>query len=69
MGAAKKKPTVREWSDAGPIGSASEVTWQKEQLGFRIDAFLRSRGWTHTSSTPGCFWMRAEADRLRETNR
>jgi len=57
MGAAKKKPTVREWSDAGPIGSTSEARWQEEQLVFRVDAFLRSRGWADTSSTPGCFWM------------
>ena len=56
MGAAKKKPTVREWSDAGAIGSVAEAKWQGEQLQFRVDAFLRSRGWTHSSSTPGSFW-------------
>ena len=57
MGARAKKKTVREWSDAGPIGSMSEARWQSEQLGFRIDAFLRSRGWAHTSATPGSFWL------------
>jgi hypothetical protein len=48
---------AREWSDADAIGSTSEVRWQKEQLGFRIDAFLRKCGWTHTSSTPGSLWL------------
>ena len=57
MGKPAKKQTVREWSNAGPIGSASEAMWQEEQLGFRIDAFLRSRRWAHTSTTPGRFWM------------
>ena len=57
MGVAKKKPSVREWSDAGAIGSVAEAKWQGEQLQFRVDAFLRSRGWTHSSSTPGSFWM------------
>lgn len=55
MGRTKK--TTREWTDAGDIGSTSEARWQEEQLGFRLDAFLRKRGWDHTSSTPGSFWM------------
>jgi hypothetical protein len=46
-----------KWSDAGPIGSTSEARWQEEQLGVRIDAFLRERCWKQTSSTPGYFWM------------
>jgi hypothetical protein len=54
---AKKKREPREWTDADPIGSTSEARWQEEQLGFRIDAFLHKRGWSHTSSTPGSFWM------------
>ena len=54
---AKKKREPKEWTDAGPIGSTSEARWQAEQLGFRLDAFLRKRGWGHTSSTPGSFWM------------
>ena len=53
----RKKCEPREWTDAGPIGSTSEARWQEEQLGFRLDAFLRKRGWAHTSSTPGSFWM------------
>lgn len=57
MAKAVKKRAVREWSDAGPIGSTSEARWQEEQLGFRLDVFLRSRGWEHTSSTPSSFWM------------
>jgi hypothetical protein len=48
---------IREWTDAGNIGSTAEVRWQEEQLGFRIDAFLRSRGWAKTSSTPGSLWL------------
>jgi hypothetical protein len=48
---------AREWSDAGPIWSTAEARWQEEQYGFRVDAFLRSRGWRHTSSTPGSYWM------------
>jgi len=52
-----KKRELREWSDAGPIGSVAEARWQEEQHGYRIDAFLRSRGWGHTSSTPGSLWL------------
>lgn len=52
-----KKQAVREWTDAEAIGSVAEARWQEEQLGFRIDAFLRSRGWGHTSSTPGSLWL------------
>lgn len=52
-----KQKAVREWTDDGPIGSVAEAGWQEEQLGFRIDAFLRIRGWRHTSSTPGCLWL------------
>ena len=54
---AKKRRETREWTDADPIVNPSEARWQEEQLGFRIDAFLAKRGWKHTSSTPGSFWM------------
>jgi hypothetical protein len=57
MGKPAKRQTVRAWSDAGDIGSTGEARWQEEQLRFRVEAFLRKRGWTHTSSTPGSFWM------------
>jgi hypothetical protein len=57
MRAVAKRKTVREWSDAGAIGSVAEARWQGEQLSFRVDAFLRSRGWEHTSSTPGSYWL------------
>ena len=57
MAKASKKREPREWSDSGPIGSVAEARWQEEQHGFRIDAFLRSRGWGHTSSTPGSLWL------------
>jgi hypothetical protein len=48
---------MRTWTAAGDITCASEARWQQEQLNDRIDAFLRLQGWTHTSSTPGSFWM------------
>jgi len=51
----KKEP--RDWTDSGAIGSTGEAQWQTEQLRFRIEAFLRSRGWKHTSSTPGSYWL------------
>ena len=57
MGKPAKKREPREWTDAGPIGSVSEAKWQGEQLQFRVDAFLRSRGWQFTSSTPGSYWL------------
>jgi hypothetical protein len=57
MAKPSKKQSVREWSDAGPIGSVAEAKWQGEQLSFRVDVFLRSRGWKHTSSTPGSYWL------------
>jgi hypothetical protein len=39
MGNPVKKLEPREWTDAGPIGSAAEAKWQGEQLSFRVDAF------------------------------
>jgi hypothetical protein len=57
MANAAKKREPREWSDAGFIGSVAEAKWQGEQLSYRVDAFLRSRGWKHTSSTPGSYWL------------
>jgi hypothetical protein len=52
-----KAKAASEWSEAGSIGSTGEARWQEEQLGFRVDAFLHSRGWRHTSSTPGSYWL------------
>jgi hypothetical protein len=46
-----------DWTDAGTIGSADEARWQKEELSVRVDAFLRARGWRHTSSTPASLWL------------
>lgn len=34
-----------------------EITRLREQFGYAEDEFLRRRGWSHTSSTPGCYWM------------
>ena len=37
--------------------SYQPLVWQREQLGFAEDAYLRSHGWTQTSNTPGCLWL------------
>lgn len=34
-----------------------DYRFEKEQLGFRAADHLRKKGWTHTSATPGCFWL------------
>ena len=39
------------------MNSAQEVTEQRQDLEYRVDAFLRRAGWEHTSSTPGSYWM------------
>lgn len=33
------------------------VRYEREMLEFKVDAYLRSKGWEHTSSTPGCLWL------------
>jgi len=45
------------WTEGGPITEVDEIRYQGEMLDHRIDAFLRSKGWKHTSSTPGCIWL------------
>lgn len=35
----------------------NEYKWRREQLDEQAAAYLRSKGWKHTSSTPGCYWM------------
>ncbi len=37
--------------------SIHALDWEREQLGFKMDAYLRSHGWEHTSSTPSCHWL------------
>lgn len=40
-----------------PFGDDYSHRYEREQLGFREAAWLRAKGWKHTSSTPGCFWL------------
>ena len=37
--------------------TTDDARYEREMLEFKIDALLRAKGWTHTSSTPGCFWL------------
>jgi hypothetical protein len=37
--------------------SVMEIRLAEEDLGFKVDAYLRSKGWRNTSKTPGCYWM------------
>jgi hypothetical protein len=41
----------------GKIRCVADLRWLEEQLGFAKDAFLRKRGWTHSSSHPGSLWL------------
>ncbi len=34
-----------------------DVLHAREMLEFEVDDYLRSKGWKHTSTTPGCFWL------------
>ena len=43
--------------ESHPIEHAVEIEQRRERLWFEIEAFLRSRGWKHTSKTPGSHWM------------
>lgn len=49
--------TYQEQCDGPDLDSAEDADIQREHLGFRIAAYLREKGWKHTSSTPGCFWL------------
>lgn len=44
-------------SDGPDIKCAMDARVQQEFLRFRIDAYLRGRGWIYTSDTPGNFWL------------
>ncbi len=37
--------------------TVGEVTHARVMLDFEVDSFLRSKGWEHTSQTPGCLWL------------
>ena len=39
------------------LRSLQAVTAEREQLEFAVDAFLRSRGWHHSSNNPACIWL------------
>ena len=39
------------------IDSKLDARYRREQLEYRVDAWLRSKGWKSTSSTPGCMWL------------
>ena len=39
------------------ITKAEHVDYVEEQIGFAVDRYLRRKGWKHTSSTPGCYWL------------
>lgn len=34
-----------------------EIDAAREELTYATEAYLRAKGWKHTSSTPGCFWL------------
>lgn len=40
-----------------PFKSVADVHWEREKFDYDVDAFLRSRGWEHTSETPGSLWL------------
>jgi hypothetical protein len=41
----------------GHFSSAREIASAQEDIGYKINSYLRQRGWEHTSTTPGCYWM------------
>jgi hypothetical protein len=56
----EERDEAEDWTAAGVLHSADEARHQQEMLDFRIDFFLRSRGWKYSSDTPGCYllWQR-----------
>lgn len=49
--------------------SYEDVQCAREELEFTVDRFLRSKGWVHTSSTPGSYWRWCKRVSWVETNR
>jgi hypothetical protein len=39
------------------IETVQDVRYEREQLETRVAEFLRGKGWTYTSNTPGSFWL------------
>jgi len=35
----------------------AEVDYAEQQHGFAVADYLRTKGWKHTSDTPGSYWM------------
>lgn len=52
-----KKPKIEPAYTSPTLVTAGDISWARELLEFDVDAFLRSRGWTHTSDTPGSIWL------------
>ena len=39
------------------LSQIEEFRSEREQLGYKEDAYLRAQGWDSTSSTPGSYWL------------
>lgn len=39
------------------LKNVDDVRYERGQLEFRVDAFLRTRGWKHSSSNPAHIWL------------
>jgi hypothetical protein len=39
------------------IESKNDARYQREMLEYRVDAWLRSKGWKSTCDTPGSLWL------------
>mgnify|MGYP001596777083 CR=1 FL=1 len=37
--------------------SCVQIEAKRDELQHRTEAYLRAKGWEHTSSTVGCYWM------------
>jgi len=39
------------------LKSIAHLRWEREQARFAEEAYLRGKGWKHTSKTPGSYWL------------
>lgn len=46
-----------QFHERGEIATVADVRYEREMLEYAVDAFLRSKGWKATCSTPGSFWL------------
>lgn len=37
--------------------TAWDIDYAREMMEYRVDAFLRARGWKTTCNTPGSYWL------------